>query len=85
MKASGKTNFLIDGFPRNKDNVEGWNEAMEGKANVQCVLFFDCDEQVRICEIIAFFRIEFSRRRHALLVASNAEKEVDGRMIMKRV
>jgi len=49
MKASGKNNFLIDGFPRNKDNVDGWNQAMEGKVNVQCILFFDCSEEVRCC------------------------------------
>ena len=38
--------FLIDGFPRNKDNLEGWEKEMSGKANVKCVLFFDCSEQV---------------------------------------
>lgn len=46
MKNSGKENFLIDGFPRNQDNVDGWQKAMDGKVNIQCVLFFDCDEQV---------------------------------------
>jgi UMP-CMP kinase len=48
MKNSGKDDFLIDGFPRNKDNVDGWKQAMDGKANVQCVLFFDCNEEVII-------------------------------------
>jgi UMP-CMP kinase len=48
MKNSGKDNFLIDGFPRNKDNVDGWKQAMDGKVNVQCVLFFDCNEEVII-------------------------------------
>lgn len=47
MKKSGKDNFLIDGFPRNKDNVDGWQQAMDGKVNIQCVLFFDCDENVK--------------------------------------
>lgn len=46
MTKSGKQHFLIDGFPRNKDNVDGWKQAMDGKANLQCVLFFDCDENV---------------------------------------
>ena len=41
-----KSNFLIDGFPRNKDNLDGWEAQMGGKANLQCVLFFDCNEQV---------------------------------------
>jgi len=47
MKESGKSNFLIDGFPRNKDNLDGWNsEVGSEKANVRCVLFFACDEKV---------------------------------------
>jgi UMP-CMP kinase len=48
MKKSGKESFLIDGFPRNKDNVDGWKQAMDGKVNIQCVLFFDCNEKVNI-------------------------------------
>jgi UMP-CMP kinase len=55
MKKSGKENFLIDGFPRNKDNVDGWKEAMDGKVNIQCVLFFDCDEQVNIIIFYDYF------------------------------
>jgi len=47
MKESGKTHFLIDGFPRNKDNLDGWNsEVGSDKANVTRVLFFNCDEKV---------------------------------------
>jgi adenylate kinase family enzyme len=53
MEKSGKDNFLIDGFPRNKDNVDGWKKAMDGKANIQCVLFFDCDEKVNIILIFS--------------------------------
>ncbi|CAF0911236.1 unnamed protein product [Rotaria sordida] len=52
MKKSGKENFLIDGFPRNKDNVDGWKQAMDGKANVQCVLFFDCDEKTCVARCL---------------------------------
>jgi UMP-CMP kinase len=47
MKKSGKQNFLIDGFPRNQDNIDGWKKEIGGKVNVQCVLFFDCDEKVK--------------------------------------
>ena len=39
--------FLIDGFPRNKDNLEGWKKVMEDKADVKFVLFFDCGNEVR--------------------------------------
>ncbi|XP_038616095.1 UMP-CMP kinase [Tachyglossus aculeatus] len=43
-----KSKFLIDGFPRNQDNLQGWNKTMEGKADVAFVLFFDCDNEVCI-------------------------------------
>jgi len=40
------TRFLIDGFPRNQDNLEGWERAMSDKVNMLFVLFFDCTEHV---------------------------------------
>ncbi len=47
VQADPKKNyFLIDGFPRNQDNLEGWNTEMGEKTNLQFVLFFECDEQV---------------------------------------
>ncbi|GFO10720.1 ump-cmp kinase [Plakobranchus ocellatus] len=46
MDNSPKNNFLIDGFPRNKDNLDGWNIAMEGVAKVRAVLFFNCPDDV---------------------------------------
>ncbi|XP_022257465.1 UMP-CMP kinase-like isoform X2 [Limulus polyphemus] len=48
MNNSRKDRFLIDGFPRNQDNLEGWNREMAAKVNLQFVLFFDCNEQVCI-------------------------------------
>jgi len=38
--------FLIDGFPRNQDNLEGWEREMADKVNLLLVLFFDCTEDV---------------------------------------
>lgn len=47
MLKSGRELFLIDGFPRNFDNLQGWQEAMaEDEFQVQGVLFFDCSESV---------------------------------------
>ncbi|ERE82881.1 UMP-CMP kinase-like protein [Cricetulus griseus] len=43
-----KNKFLIDGFPRNQDNLQGWNKTMDGKADVSFVLFFDCDNEICI-------------------------------------
>lgn len=45
-KDEKKFRFLIDGFPRNEDNLQGWNKAMDGKADVKFVLFFDCNNEV---------------------------------------
>ncbi|KAI8773207.1 cytidine monophosphate (UMP-CMP) kinase 1 cytosolic [Biomphalaria glabrata] len=46
MRNSSKNNFLVDGFPRNQDNLEGWNKETEGVARVQRVLFFDCPDDI---------------------------------------
>ncbi|KAJ8011270.1 hypothetical protein DPEC_G00056410 [Dallia pectoralis] len=43
-----KYRFLIDGFPRNEDNLQGWTKVMDGKADVKFVLFFDCSNEVCI-------------------------------------
>lgn len=45
-KDAKKFRFLIDGFPRNEDNLQGWNTVMDGKADVKFVLFFDCSNEV---------------------------------------
>ncbi|RWS08275.1 UMP-CMP kinase-like protein [Dinothrombium tinctorium] len=49
--AEGDTNFgsgrfLIDGFPRNMDNYEGWQKQMADKANVRFVLYLECPQEV---------------------------------------
>jgi UMP-CMP kinase len=46
METSSQTAFLIDGFPRNADNMDGWERQMTGKADVKFVLFFECPEEV---------------------------------------
>ncbi|KAK7101215.1 UMP-CMP kinase-like [Littorina saxatilis] len=46
MEESNKDNFLIDGFPRNKDNLDGWNHVMDSVAVVRKVLFFNCPQDV---------------------------------------
>lgn len=48
MKKSSNNKFLIDGFPRNQDNLNGWNKQMSDKVDFQFVLFFDCSEEVCI-------------------------------------
>lgn len=46
MIATGKDKFLIDGFPRNQNNLEGWQKTMSDKAEICFVLFLDCPEEV---------------------------------------
>uniref|UniRef100_A0A2M4CZQ5 UMP-CMP kinase n=1 Tax=Anopheles darlingi TaxID=43151 RepID=A0A2M4CZQ5_ANODA len=45
QEASGNDRFLIDGFPRNEDNLQGWTKKMADKVELQFVLFFECSEQ----------------------------------------
>ena len=40
--------FLIDGFPRNQDNKDGWDQVMGDDADMQFVLFLDCEENTMI-------------------------------------
>ena len=44
MAESGNTKFLIDGFPRNFDNLQGWQRVVGDDAEVVGVLFYDTDE-----------------------------------------
>lgn len=48
MTESKKDKFLIDGFPRNKDNLDGWTREMSDKVELLFILFFDCEEEVCI-------------------------------------
>lgn len=45
MQESGKDKFLIDGFPRNWDNLEGWQK-LGDRVKILCVLYFDCPLEV---------------------------------------
>uniref|UniRef100_A0A336JYT3 UMP-CMP kinase n=1 Tax=Culicoides sonorensis TaxID=179676 RepID=A0A336JYT3_CULSO len=47
-KETGKNSFLIDGFPRNEDNLNGWTKQMSDKVNLQFVLYFDGPNEVFI-------------------------------------
>lgn len=39
---------MIDGFPRNKDNLVWWDKLMTPFADVKLVLSFDCPEKVLV-------------------------------------
>ena len=40
-----KGNFLLDGFPRNQENIDSWNKKMAPYCSTEFLLFFDCDKQ----------------------------------------
>ena len=42
----GSGRFLIDGFPRNPDNLDGWQRMMADKVDFLFVLHFDLAEEV---------------------------------------
>ena len=44
--ASRQKKYLIDGFPRNGENMSEWFRMCEQLATVQCVLVFECPEDV---------------------------------------
>lgn len=55
MKASGKSRFLIDGFPRSPDNLAAWEASAAGDAVVfDLALFLDCPEEVGVALVISY-------------------------------
>ncbi|KAK5639379.1 hypothetical protein RI129_011871 [Pyrocoelia pectoralis] len=46
MQQSDKDKFLIDGFPRNQDNLDGWNNRVASKIQLLFVLYFECPYDV---------------------------------------
>jgi UMP-CMP kinase len=42
----GNSQFLVDGFPRNQDNLQGWQKLMSEYAQVHFVLHLECPEKV---------------------------------------
>lgn len=48
FKENKKQQFLIDGFPRNHDNFEGWQKEMTERADVKFVLLFECKDDTCI-------------------------------------
>jgi UMP-CMP kinase len=46
MQLSSHKRFLIDGFPRNQDNMNGWNKNMKSLFDLQGIVYIDCPENV---------------------------------------
>ena len=37
--------YLIDGFPRNWDNLQGWNAVMHDVCELESVIFIECEQE----------------------------------------
>lgn len=44
--------FLIDGFPRNIENLGTWQKLMNEKVNVPFILHLECPEQVMLARLL---------------------------------
>jgi UMP-CMP kinase len=52
MERSGATKFLVDGFPRNFNNLDGWYRVMGETAEVDGVLFYEVSEDVLVSRLL---------------------------------
>ena len=48
-----KSKFLVDGFPRNMENLEGWKKATEGLVDEKFCLFLDCPASIMEERVLA--------------------------------
>ena len=52
IRDSPRSRFLIDGFPRNENNLDGWLRLAKDEADVAMVLFYDVDEETRMKRLL---------------------------------
>lgn len=44
--------FLIDGFPRNIENLSTWEKIMNDKVNIPFILHLECGEEVMLSRLL---------------------------------
>lgn len=52
MEKSGSDKFLVDGFPRDTDNLKCWESTMTTYTDVQFLLFLDCPESIMVDRLL---------------------------------
>ena len=52
MEVSGKEKFLVDGFPRDLQNLEAWDKTMNDISEVRFLLFLDCPNEVVVQRLL---------------------------------
>ncbi len=60
-RTTGKTNFLLDGFPRSLNNLDAWYEIFGHEAELPKMLYFECPYEVLEKRILG--RAKFSGRK----------------------
>jgi UMP-CMP kinase len=58
-----KHKFLIDGFPRNENNLHGWQRVVGNRADVVGMLLFECPEEALLQRVMQVREEEKKRRR----------------------
>ena len=44
--------FMLDGFPRSKENIDAWEKKMKGVCELQFLLYFHCDQSAMEARLI---------------------------------
>ncbi len=76
MDKSGSSKFLVDGFPRDMQNLDCWTNEMSELCDVQFLLFLDCPTEVMTARLLergkTSGRADDNEVRHLYLVASQS-------------
>lgn len=46
IRKIGSGIFLLDGFPRNTENIEAWDSEIGSDVDVRNMIFFECSQKV---------------------------------------
>lgn len=52
MQKSGNSKFLVDGFPRDMDNLRCWEQKMTDVANVKFLLYLSCPQEIMLARLL---------------------------------
>ena len=59
-RTTGKNNFLLDGFPRSLNNMDGWYEIFGNDSPLPAMLYFECPYEILEQRILS--RAKYSGR-----------------------
>lgn len=53
IQSLGQARYLIDGFPRNHDNLQGWMKLMQPVCDIENIIFIECSEEEQARRILS--------------------------------